>query len=54
MEATPENGPIDGSTAATPSRLPEAPKKMNGKAFAAKALRLPEPSSLTIDEQMAG
>ena len=54
MQATPENGPIDGSTAVKPSRRSEAPKKMTGKALATEALTLPDPSSLTIDEQIAG
>jgi len=54
MEAQPGNGQIDGSTAVKPSRLSEAPKKMIARAFAAEALGLPDPSSLTIDEQIAG
>ena len=54
MEAQPENGQIDGSSAVKPSRLSEAPKKMIARAFAAEALGLPDPSSLTIDEQIAG
>ena len=54
MEAQPENGQIDGSTAVKPSWLSEAPKKMTGMAFAAEALGLPDSSSLTLDEQIAG
>ena len=45
MEEPHEMGPIDGSIVAKPSRLSEVPKKMTG---------LPDPSSLTIDKQIAG
>ena len=54
MEGEPENGRIDSSSAEKPSRLSEAPKKMTGRAFAAEALGVPDPSSLTIDEPIAG
>jgi len=54
MEGQPEKGQFDGSTAVEPLRLSDAPKKMTEWAVAAEAMGLPDRSSLTIDEQVAG
>ena len=54
MEGQPGQGQLDGSTAVEPLRLSDAPKSMNERAVAVEALGLPDLSSLTIDEQIAG
>ncbi len=54
MEGQPGQGQLEGSTAVQPLQLPDAPKWMIAWAFVVKALGLPDPSSLTVDEQIAG